>query len=165
MTGRASSATYTAGGAQGDDTFSYRATNASGTANIVTQVLHLSATANVAPSCAGNAGFPETVPGGETSTLAPGCEDDDGDDLGYAKLSEPAHGTLSDAGGTLVYTPAVGYSGPDQFDFKATDGHGGQSGHGHAPRQRRGAGPADLRAQRRDRAAPEHVALGRLRLR
>ncbi len=33
--------TYTAGGAAGDDTFSYRATNASGTANIVTQVLHL----------------------------------------------------------------------------------------------------------------------------
>ncbi len=120
--------TYTAGGAQGNDTFSYRATNASGTANIVTQVLHLSATVNVAPSCAGNAGFPEAVPGGETSTLVPGCEDDDGDDLGYAKLSEPAHGTLTDAGGTLVYTPAVGYSGPDQFDFKATDGHGGQSG-------------------------------------
>ena len=31
------------------------------------------------------------------------------------------------AGGTLVYTPGHRLSGPDQFNFKATDGHGGES--------------------------------------
>ena len=118
---------YVAGGAEGDDAFSYRATNANGTSNVVTQALHLDADVNVAPSCIGNAGFPEAVAGGGPATLDPGCSDDDGDELSYTKLSEPAHGTLSDAGGALVYTPAGGYSGPDQFEFKATDGHGGQS--------------------------------------
>jgi hypothetical protein len=33
----------------------------------------------------------------------------------------PAHGSLADqGGGTFVYTPAAGFSGPDQFSFAAT---------------------------------------------
>ena len=96
---------------------------------------------------------PRPCPAGRRRRSTPGCEDDDGDALGYTKLSEPAHGTLSDAGGTLVYTPAVGYSGPDQFDFKATDGHGGQSAHGHAPRQRRGPAPPTCAPSDADHAA------------
>ena len=67
------------------------------------------------------------MPAGHPRTLDPSCSDADGDTISYTKLSEPTHGTLSDAGGTLVYTPADGYTGPDQFNYKATDGHGGES--------------------------------------
>ena len=67
------------------------------------------------------------MPAGNASTLAPFCSDEDRDTISYTKLSSPAHGTLSDTGGTLVYTPADGYTGPDQFNYKATDGHGGES--------------------------------------
>ena len=125
--GPAQARTYHAGPAEGTDQFSYRASNLNGTTGTVTQVLTLDADANVAPECVTNSGFPEAVPGGAPSTLEPLCSDDDGDDLAYTKLSEPAHGTLSDAGGALVYTPANGYAGPDEFLVKASDGHGGES--------------------------------------
>ena len=88
-------------------------------------------TANSAPQCFSNSGFPEKTPTGTAHQLDPSCFDEDGDAVSYTKLSEPAHGTLSDSGGTLVYTPAAGYTGPDQFNYKATDGHGG------SPRRRR----------------------------
>ena len=94
---------------------------------MATRVVHIDAAANAAPDCFTNSGFPENVAAGSPKTLAPFCDDADGDALAYTKLSEPAHGTLSDSGGTLVYTPAPHYSGPDQFDFKAADGHGGES--------------------------------------
>ena len=119
--------TYKAGATEGDDSFSYRATSDNGTSNTVIQVVHVDADANSAPSCFTNSGFPELVPAGHARTLDPGCSDADGDTISYTKLSEPTHGTLSDAGGTLVYTPADGYTGPDQFNYKATDGHSGES--------------------------------------
>ena len=87
----------------------------------------MTASANSAPQCFSNSGFPEKTPTGTAHQLNPSCSDEDGDTVSYTKLSEPAHGTLSDSGGTLVYTPAAGYTGPDQFNYKATDGHGGQS--------------------------------------
>ncbi len=93
----------------------------------MTQVVHVDSDANTAPSCFTNSGFPENVPAGHPRTLNPSCFDDDGDAVSYTKLSEPAHGTLSDAGGTLVYTPTAGYTGPDQFNYKASDGHTGES--------------------------------------
>ena len=125
--GPAQARTYHAGPAEGADAFSFRASNLNGTTGTVTQTLTVDAEANIAPDCVGNSGFPEQVPGGGASTLEPLCSDDDGDDLSYTLLSEPAHGTLSDAGGTLVYTPANGYAGPDEFVVKAGDGHGGES--------------------------------------
>ena len=126
-TGTSQFRTYKAGATEGDDSFSYRATSDNGTSNTVVQVVHVDADANSAPSCFTNSGFPELVPAGHARTLDPGCSDADGDTIGYTKLSEPTHGTLSDAGGTLVYTPADGYTGPDQFNYKATDGHSGES--------------------------------------
>jgi hypothetical protein len=50
-----------------------------------------------------------------------------GDAITYTAPSAPAHGTISafDAGaGTLTYTPAAGYSGPDSFTFGASNAGG-----------------------------------------
>ena len=41
--------------------------------------------------------------------------------LGYMILTQPAHGTISQfnpATGSLVYTPAPGYIGPDTFQYQ-----------------------------------------------
>jgi hypothetical protein len=43
-----------------------------------------------------------------------------GGTIGYAVLSQPAHGTLSGTAPNLVYTPAADYNGPDSFTYAAT---------------------------------------------
>ncbi len=48
--------------------------------------------------------------------------DADGDALTYSIVSPPTHGTLSGSGATRTYTPAGGFTGSDQFTFKANDG-------------------------------------------
>lgn len=52
------------------------------------------------------------------------CGDGDGDDLTYAIVDQPAHGTLSDpsGAGTRTYTPAAHYVGADSFTYRASDG-------------------------------------------
>jgi hypothetical protein len=53
-------------------------------------------------------------------TLA--ASDGDADVLTYAIVSGPAHGTLGTLNGAVVtYTPAAGFTGSDQFSFKASD--------------------------------------------
>ncbi len=51
--------------------------------------------------------------------------DDDGDDLTFAVLQQPANGALSDfdaQAGTVTYTPADGFNGNDSFTFRVSDG-------------------------------------------
>jgi len=49
--------------------------------------------------------------------------DSDGDPLTAIKQSDPAHGSLTfHADGSFVYTPTVGYTGPDSFQYQANDG-------------------------------------------
>ena len=48
--------------------------------------------------------------------------DGDGDVLTYSIVTSPAHGTLGALNGAVVsYTPTAGYTGTDQFSFKASD--------------------------------------------
>lgn len=59
--------------------------------------------------------------------------DEDGEPVTFAVLAPPAHGTLTqfDAeAGTVIYTPARGYSGTDSFTFKAADSTGLNSNRG-----------------------------------
>lgn len=52
--------------------------------------------------------------------------DIDGDSLTSTVASSPAHGTLVlNADGSFVYSPNVGYSGPDSFSYTVADGAGG----------------------------------------
>jgi VCBS repeat-containing protein len=48
--------------------------------------------------------------------------DADGDSLTFTVVTQPAHGTLSGNLPSVVYTPALNYSGPDSFTFKVNDG-------------------------------------------
>ncbi|KQO65189.1 Ig-like domain-containing protein [Curtobacterium sp. Leaf261] len=51
--------------------------------------------------------------------------DDDGTDLRVALTTQAQHGTVTlAADGSFVYTPNKGYSGPDSFEYTATDGAG-----------------------------------------
>lgn len=52
--------------------------------------------------------------------------DPDADPLTYELLDPPSHGTLSEldpATGRVRYTPAAGYSGPDSFTYRVSDGY------------------------------------------
>ncbi|PKO85746.1 MAG: hypothetical protein CVU18_18560, partial [Betaproteobacteria bacterium HGW-Betaproteobacteria-12] len=52
--------------------------------------------------------------------------DADGDQLTYAKGSDPANGTVTvNADGTWTYTPGPNYNGSDSFTVSIADGHGG----------------------------------------
>lgn len=48
--------------------------------------------------------------------------DVDGDALIYSIVTGPAHGTLGGSGANITYTPALNYTGPDNFTFKVNDG-------------------------------------------
>uniref|UniRef100_UPI0025CE13BE tandem-95 repeat protein n=1 Tax=uncultured Pseudacidovorax sp. TaxID=679313 RepID=UPI0025CE13BE len=76
---------------------------------------------------------PPTVPdytvitvGGVALTAQVTGVDVDGDTLTYAKGRDPQHGVVVVAAtGVYVYTPALNYSGPDQFTVVVSDGRGG----------------------------------------
>ena len=53
--------------------------------------------------------------------------DPDGDALAIASVGVPAHGTAVASGTQVLYTPAPGYVGPDQFSYTVSDGRGGTS--------------------------------------
>ena len=42
-------------------------------------------------------------------------------------MTAPAHGIATIAGSTIVYTPAIGFSGTDTFRYTIGDGHGGSA--------------------------------------
>ncbi|WP_420393952.1 cadherin-like domain-containing protein [Acuticoccus sp.] len=82
---------------------------------------------------------------GEDATVAPRYElvsgrsitiavdelysDPEGDPVTLVSVGDPAQGTVVDNGdGTLTYTSADGYVGPDSFRFTVTDGNGTASG-------------------------------------
>lgn len=55
------------------------------------------------------------------------ASDADGDVLSIAGYSQPAHGSVSESGGLLTYTPDSGYTGADEFLYTVTDGRGGEA--------------------------------------
>jgi VCBS repeat-containing protein len=51
------------------------------------------------------------------------ASDTDKDALTFSTVTDPSHGSVVvNANGTFTYTPASGYTGPDSFSLKATDG-------------------------------------------
>ncbi|MBN1672667.1 MAG: DUF2341 domain-containing protein [Kiritimatiellae bacterium] len=78
-------------------------------------------------------GAPTAVPDGANTFLDTPVEiavlandsDPQGDPLGLAGVSQPAHGAVAtNAGGTVTYTPAAGWTGTDTFAYWVHDGNG-----------------------------------------
>jgi len=68
-----------------------------------------------------------TVTAGVASiiTVLTNDSDPDGDVLSITGVTAPAHGSASpNADGTITYTPANDFSGPDSFTYTVSDGHG-----------------------------------------
>jgi hypothetical protein len=51
--------------------------------------------------------------------------DIDGDSLSITSVGAASHGTVSNLGGVVTYTPTTGYTGTDSFTYTISDGHGG----------------------------------------
>jgi hypothetical protein len=115
--------TYTPNaGYTGPDSFQFRAfdgtaRSASGTVNIT-----VTASPNQAPVCQPVA---KKVAPSVNTTVNLSCSDPNGDAIALEKVAGPSHGTLGaiDQGtDSVVYTPAAGYTGPDSFTYRASDG-------------------------------------------
>ncbi|ROS51377.1 S-layer family protein [Frigoribacterium sp. PhB24] len=106
-------------GFSGTDSFTYTATDAEKqtSTGIVTIVVLPDAVDDVTSTKAGT-----TV-----TVTAPGILGNDlGTDLRAEIVDAPAHGTATiTAGGTISYTPVVGFSGTDRLTYRATDGSDG----------------------------------------
>ena len=126
LSGTAPNLTYTpTAGYTGPDSFKFQATDNHGAAsNIATVSITVNAV-NHAPT-ANNQSVSTNQDTAVAVTLT-ATDPDAGDTLTYTVTSSPAHGTLSGTAPNLTYTPTAGYTGPDSFQFKATDNHGAAS--------------------------------------
>jgi VCBS repeat-containing protein len=110
------------GGFTGTDSFTYEANNglASSAPAVVTLVVSNRPPVAQPDSYAliVNEVLTVTAPGVLANDTDPA-----GNPLSASLVSSPAHGSLAlDADGSLVYTPAAGYTGTDRFTYAATDG-------------------------------------------
>jgi hypothetical protein len=121
-----------AAGVTGKVSFTYKAKDAALSSNIATVTISItSPTLNRVPVAASNS---YTMNQGTVlSVSAPGVlgndTDADGDLLTASISTIPTHGTLSlSSNGAFTYTPVAGYSGPDSFTYKVSDGKSTSSG-------------------------------------
>ncbi|CAH2029841.1 tandem-95 repeat protein [Trichlorobacter ammonificans] len=109
-------------GFSGNDSYTYTVTSG-GVTETVTVTVTVTNTPPVAADTAVVVGY-NTV---RTDRL-PVAGDADGDNVTYAKGSDPVHGTVTvDADGSYRYRPSDGYSGRDSFTYTVSDGNGGMN--------------------------------------
>ena len=117
-TASGTSITYTPHtGYSGSDSFTYRATNATGTSAPATVTITVNPAAPVAgavtvtvPINSSNNPIPLNVSGGAATTVT--------------VVTAPGHGTATASGASITYTPTAGYSGSDSFTYTATNATG-----------------------------------------
>ena len=103
--------------AAGVDSFTFQATGADGTSNVVTQEVTI--LPNAAPACEDASA---ATPTGSPVAVALTCTDPDGDDHELTIADQPRHGTLGElADGSVTYTPDPGWDGTDSFTYTARD--------------------------------------------
>jgi len=56
------------------------------------------------------------------TSIALNASDPDGDQVTYHLITGPAHGTLSEIGPAITYTPEPNYNGDDRFSYTVSDG-------------------------------------------
>ena len=82
-------------------------------------------TTNVGPVAANDTAATPEDTAAEIAVLA-NDTDPNGDTLSVSGVTVPAHGTaVVNSNGTIAYTPALNYNGPDSFDYTIGDGHAG----------------------------------------
>lgn len=109
----------------GSDSFTYLASDELGGVEVGTVYVTVNVLANQAP--AAKADSYETDQDTPLIQAAPGVlnndSDPDGDTLTAAKVSDPAHGTLTlNTDGSFTYNPNAGYTGADSFTYISNDG-------------------------------------------
>ncbi|MFA5711917.1 Ig-like domain-containing protein, partial [Mycolicibacterium sp.] len=119
--------TYTPqAGYTGSDSFSYTVSDGrGGTATATVSVTVSAGAGNSNPMATNNAA---STPKDTPLTFNPASDDSDpnGDPISITAVTTPAHGTaILNANGTVTYTPAAGYTGPDSFSYTISDGQGG----------------------------------------
>jgi hypothetical protein len=75
-----------------------------------------------APSCQGTS---VSVSQGSSVSIPLSCVDESGDPISRAIVAGPGKGTLGpidQSAGTVIYTPAPGFTGADSFSFQSSDG-------------------------------------------
>ena len=118
--------TYTpAANYTGPDTFTYRANDGATNSNTATVSITVTPV-NSAPVAVNDSySTPRNTPlsVNAASGVLANDSDPDGNPLTTALASNPAHGTLTiTSNGSFTYTPASGYTGPDAFTYRASDG-------------------------------------------
>jgi VCBS repeat-containing protein len=105
----------------GADSFTFKANDGTGDSNVSTINLNISPVNDLPVS--GNGSL--TLAEDSVAKSSVHATDIDGDDLTYALVNGPQHGTIQfKADGTFTYTPHADYNGTDSFTFKANDGTG-----------------------------------------
>lgn len=111
-------------GFSGADAFAYTVSDGRGGSASASVAVSVGARPNQAPVArddTATTAFGQPV----TIDVLANDSDPDSDPLAIASVGVPAHGTVSNSGQAVVYTPAPGYFGPDAFTYVVGDGHGG----------------------------------------
>ena len=108
----------------GPDSFTYKANDGTADSNVATVAITVTAVDDAPLAVNDSYNTNEDT---ALTVTAPGVlgndTDADGNSLTAILVNGPAHGTLTlNANGSLSYTPAAGYNGPDSFTYKANDG-------------------------------------------
>ncbi len=107
----------------GDDVFTYMAVDGRGGTCAATVRLTVVAVNHPPVAQDDNAMTNEDVP--VTIAVLGNDRDPDGNALTIQAVSPPAHGTVSNGGTGVTYTPSGGFSGTDSFTYTVADGQGG----------------------------------------
>jgi hypothetical protein len=108
-------------GFTGSDSFSFKANDGELDSEVVSVAITVGPFANDAPVCAGGS---LTTVRNDALELPGGCTDDEGDELTFSLVDPPDHGDIvgPDAQGHFWYLPDAGFTGADEFTYKANDG-------------------------------------------
>lgn len=105
--------------------FTYTVSDGQGGTDTATVTVNVTAVNDVPNATNASITTDEDTPAGG---ILPAASDADGDIVIYAKLTDPAHGTVVvNADGSYVYTPATDYHGSDSFSYTVSDGNGGSN--------------------------------------
>src|SRR5204862_327373 len=109
----------------GPDSFTYVAKDGAGAGSEARRVGKASSAVNDAPVAVNDSANTSEDTPVTVSVLANDTDVDAGDTKAIASVTQGAHGAVTiNADGTLTYSPASNYNGPDSFTYVAKDAAG-----------------------------------------